>query len=542
MKRLIKHKINLSRLVVGGMTFCLFFPLNGLAPSSVLAQESPGLQSPSESTPSSSPSTPASTGDNQSDLTLPNLSDLTVPTPDDFVNDFRDQTQTVDLTALIEAAEGYQSNQYADFFGFKLYGELTPVEQISEELCELGKVTNTKPALIYSLSAKDALTLVLVLPDRDCVQQAQADTEPKVAAAYPEQIFIGQGSESSETDTENNLQIIRKFVPEAKRKQLMKTVDVFRNEVSDPSQTRTTNYLNDSQQLYEWMITPLKTDIDNNGIDTLIFSMDTGLRSLPIAALHDGQQFLVEQYNLALIPSFSLTDTRYKSLQSAQMLGMGISEATEDQTPLPSVAVEIPVITEQIWQGEGFLNEEVTEAQLKALTAQQQFGIIHLATHGEFEKGNPQNSFIQLWDDKLNLEELRSVALQSRWNAAPIIEMLVLSACETALGSTEAELGFSGLAIQTGVKTALGSLWKVSDEGTLGLMTEFYSQLKTAPTKSAALRQAQLAMLNGQVQISGDQLQLSNSTQIPLPPGLLRDRDLSHPFFWSPFTVVGNWN
>jgi len=121
------------------------------------------------------------------------------------------------------------------------------------------------------------------------------------------------------------------------------------------------------------------------------------------------------------------------------------------------------------------------------------------------------------------------------------VELLVLSACRTAVGDEDAELGFAGLAVQAGVKSALASLWYVSDEGTLGLMTQFYQQLKVAPIKAEALRRAQLAMMKGEVRIVGGQLQ-EGGEKMPLPPELakLGDKSLEHPYYWAAFTMIGS--
>jgi CHAT domain-containing protein len=126
------------------------------------------------------------------------------------------------------------------------------------------------------------------------------------------------------------------------------------------------------------------------------------------------------------------------------------------------------------------------------------------------------------------------------WDAPPV-ELLVLSACRTALGDKEAELGFAGLSVAAGVKSSVASLWYVSDEGTLGLMTNFYNELKKAPIKAEALRQAQLAMLRNQVRLSGGKLQTA-SIELTVPPELakLENQDFSHPYYWAGFTMVGN--
>jgi CHAT domain-containing protein len=207
-----------------------------------------------------------------------------------------------------------------------------------------------------------------------------------------------------------------------------------------------------------------------------------------------------------------------------------------NKSPLPAVPVELAVITSQLWQGKSFLNEAFTLDNLKAQRRDRPFGIIHLATHAEFKPGVPSNSYIQLWDKPLPLDRLRELG----WNNPPV-ELLVLSACRTAVGDEEAELGFAGLAVQAGVKSSLGSLWYVSDQGTLALMTEFYRQLSETPTKVEALRQAQLAMIKGQVRIQGGQLH-SSGGNVPLPPKLaqLAEVNLAHPYYWSAFTMIGS--
>ncbi|MDA0209542.1 MAG: CHAT domain-containing protein [Cyanobacteria bacterium FC1] len=266
-------------------------------------------------------------------------------------------------------------------------------------------------------------------------------------------------------------------------------------------------------------------------------TMDAGLRSLPVAALHDGEQFLIEKYSHSLVPSLNLVDTRYSSVQNAQVLAMGASEFQE-QSPLPAVPVEVKTIATNLWQGQAFLNQQFTLANLQRQRQQQPFGIVHLATHGEFQPGEPSNSYIQLWDTRLGLDQLRELG----WDNPPL-DLLVLSACRMALGDRNAELGFAGFAVQAGVKTAIASLWYVSDEGTLGLMTEFYQQLKTAPIKSEALRRAQLALLRGDVRLESAQVVgLSSGANLPLPPesGTLSDRNLSHPYYWAAFTMIGS--
>ncbi|MEP0881336.1 CHAT domain-containing protein [Trichocoleus sp. ST-U3] len=322
----------------------------------------------------------------------------------------------------------------------------------------------------------------------------------------------------------------------ASRSQILKVAGKLRNAITNKNKLND-DYRAPSEQLYQWLIAPIKDELEAQGIQNLVFIMDAGLRSLPIAALHDGQQFLIEKYSIGLMPSLSLTDTRYANIKNAKVLAMGADRFTnKTQNPLPAVPVELSMITSKLWQGKSFLNEAFTLKNLKAQRTSTPYEIIHLATHAEFKSGALGNSYIQLWDTQLRLDQVRHLG----WNK-PAVELLVLSACRSALGNEEAELGFAGFAVQAGVKSALASLWYVSDEGTLGLMTDFYKELKKAPIKAEALRQAQLAMLKGKVRLEGGQLHTSDGN-MPLPSSIasIGDKDLKHPYFWSAFTMIGS--
>lgn len=389
------------------------------------------------------------------------------------------------------------SQEFGEYFGLNISNELVSSEEIQKKLASVGAETGTKPGLIYLFSQREELNLVLVT---SCGE------------------------------------VVHKSVPSANREELLKVVNEFRGEITKPGVRGTTTYLPSSQQLYKWMIAPLEDSLKKCETDTISFVVDRGLRGMPFAALHDGQQFLVEKYSLSLMPSINLTETRYVDIRNSQVLAMGASEFSE-LNPLPAVPAEIAAISRE-WPGVSFLNEGFTFDNLKRQHESRPFGIIHLATHGEFRPGAPNNSFIQLWDSRLRLDQLPDLRLND-----PQVNLLVLSACRTAVGDAQAELGFGGLALQAGVQTALGSLWYVSDEGTLGLMNEFYQQLKTAPIKAAALRQAQIAMLRGDVRLEGGRLRGSSRGEgVELPQSLqgFADLKLSHPYYWSAFVMIGS--
>jgi CHAT domain-containing protein len=316
---------------------------------------------------------------------------------------------------------------------------------------------------------------------------------------------------------------------------VVKVVENLRLAITDPLN----DDLEPSQRMYDWLVRPLLADLKANGINNLLFITDEGLRSAPLAALHDGKKYLIEDYSVGFAPSLSLTDTRYTDIKKFAPVALGASEFKELRA-LPSVPAELSVVTNES-SDRVYLNQAFTLDNVSSLSSK--YRIVHFATHGEFNEENYNNSYIQLWGDrKLRFADLRQLELYEIPGKRPAVELLVLSACQTALDKNS-EFGFGGLAAQTGAKTVLASLWTVDDAGTLGLMTEFYSRLKKAPIKSEALRQAQLSMLRGETRIENGKVIASNRTvTIPAasPDAKVALKKLSHPFYWSAFTMIGN--
>ncbi|MEP0790881.1 MULTISPECIES: CHAT domain-containing protein [Cyanophyceae] len=427
----------------------------------------------------------------------------------------------------------------------------TPVKTLTEArdiLLSIEKATGIKPALIYinfvpatgtPKAAADKTISLPISPESDVIWQFNAQGLA-LNQVSQQQVTTPPANRPAQNNDQLELVVvtakgsaIRKRVEGATREQVMKVAKTFRGEITNVRNAR--GYLAPSQQLYQWMVAPLEAELKARGMQNLVFMMDAGLRSLPMPALHDGEKFLIEKYSIGTMPSLSLTDTRYVNIKNTQVLAMGASKFAE-LNPLPGVPVELSIITQKLWKGKSFLNEKFTLDNLKAQRRLVPYGIVHLATHGEFKSGSVENSYIQLWDTKLRLNQLRQLG----WNDPPV-ELLVLSACRTALGDEQAELGFAGLAVLAGAKSAVASLWSVSDEGTQGLMADFYAQLKKAPIKAEALRQAQVAMLKGQVRLEAGQLFLPTGN-LPLSPELakLGNKELAHPYYWAAFTMIGN--
>jgi filamentous hemagglutinin family protein len=416
------------------------------------------------------------------------------------------------------------TSSIADHLGISTPGTLKTLDDARDIARDIEKATGAKPAFIY-------LSFVPVEISPEAVSGNKSNKILKTIAQ--------QDSDQLEVVlvTAKGLPI-RKRIPEATRANVLQTAREFRNEISSRKNIGTTSYLKSSQQLYRWIVAPLDAELQAQKINNLVFLPDVGLRSTPMAALHDGQGFLVEKYSIGLMPSLSLTNTLYTDIKDSQLLAMGVSQSTQGQDPLPAVPIELSTLVFKLWQGKLFLNNQATLENLKAIRRQQPFGIIHMATHADFTKGAVGNSYIQLWEDKLRLDQIRKLELNK-----PQVEMLVLSACRTALGNEEAEIGFAGLAVLAGVKTSVASLWSVDDAGTAALMTKFYEGLRTAPIRSEALRQAQVAMAKGQIFLKGGKLQGLGEVQgLALPASSLDlpDGPLSHPYYWAAFTMVGN--
>lgn len=401
-----------------------------------------------------------------------------------------------DLKEIVPQIEATWENQYETYFKTNFVNRTVSDLAVSSTLSRIARTTGKKTALVYLFPGQQQLEIVVVFPGR----------KP-----------------------------IHKRVKQANSQALQAKLKEFKNTLTIPSQRNTNRYLPVSKQLYQWIIAPIEADLKAQKIDTLMFCVGAGLRTTPLAALHDGRRFLVEKYSIGRIPAFKLTDTVYTNIKNAPILAMGASEFS-NQNSLPGVPLELSLVTQHRRQNRAFLNQEFTLNNLQSQLKTQPFRVLHLATHANFQSGTSSNSYVQFWNTRLQLNQIKQLG----WQKIPV-ELLVLSACETAIGDRDAELGFAGLAVNAGVKSAIASLWFVSDEGTLALMSQLYRQIRTSPIKAEALRQAQISMIRGQVRLEKGHLRTAKGN-IKLPPQLanLGKRNLAHPYYWSAFTIVGS--
>ncbi|WP_424100969.1 CHAT domain-containing protein [Moorena producens] len=378
--------------------------------------------------------------------------------------------------------------------------QIKTAKDIQTELKEIEHVTDARPALIYVFFRNSGN-----LPGRDVVLKTEflninpnVIVEPKPNAPLELVLVTSQGK------------MIYKRVPNTSREQVLALAEEFRDSVASPrAGVFRPQDLAKSQQLYQLLIKPLQKTLDEQNINNLVFVMDKSLQSLPLAALHDGESFIVEKYSVGLVPSLSLTDTNYTDVRKAPVLAMG-TEKFDHHRDLPYVPKLIQHLV-NTWSAKALENENFTLANLQDEINQKSFNILHLGTHGKF-RSNANDSYIQFGNKRLGLGKFETLGLEQ-----PPVNLLVLSACDTALGNEQYELGFAGFAYQAKVQSVLASLLAVPQNGTFKLLTSFYDHLKLVPRKAEALRLAQVEMLQ------------DNS-----------NKKLSHPYYWAWFTIVGN--
>ncbi|MEM8612689.1 MAG: CHAT domain-containing protein [Cyanobacteria bacterium P01_H01_bin.105] len=272
-----------------------------------------------------------------------------------------------------------------------------------------------------------------------------------------------------------------------------------------------------SQELYEWLITPLEPDLIQANVDTLVFIPDGSLRNISMSALYDGEQYLIEKYAVALTPGLQLIDPTPINRQELRAFVAGVSKFQNEFPNFPALAgVERELQTiEQIVDSDIFLNEAATTKTLETRIATSSAPIVHIATHGQFSS-NADETFIVAWQDKLTVNQLSQLLKTSELSRDGELELLILSACQTAEGDDRAALGIAGVATRSGARSTIATLWDVADDSTAELISEFYRQLASSElTKAKALQQAQLSILN--------------------------NPDYKTPYFWSPFILLGNW-
>jgi CHAT domain-containing protein len=288
-------------------------------------------------------------------------------------------------------------------------------------------------------------------------------------------------------------------------------IEQFRHQIVVRSRR---NFYPSAQKLYDLVIRPAVDDLTRSNLKTLVFVPDGALRNIPLSALYDGKHYLLEDYNIALTPGLQLLNPRPSKLAKLKIIAAGLTQKIHGFAGLDYVASELREIESRI-ESRILIDQDFTSAALKQEIQNSDYPFVHIATHGQFSSAL-EDTFLLTWDERLNINELSSILQTRNVDLNKAIELLVLSACETATGDNQAALGMAGMAVRAGAKSTLATLWSVDDRATTQLMSSFYQELSAQHLpKAEALRQAQLS--------------------------LLHHRWYQHPFYWSPYVLLGNW-
>jgi len=286
----------------------------------------------------------------------------------------------------------------------------------------------------------------------------------------------------------------------------------FRNGLEDRTSR---SYLRQARKLYEWLIRPIQPLLEGNDVETLVFVPRGALYTIPMAALQDpeSREYLIEKVPVAITPGLTLTEPQAIDRESAQLLAVGVSEAVQGFAPLAFVPDELAAVLE-VFPGRQLLDRKFVAGAFEHELEQQPFDIVHLASHGEFS-ANAEESFLLTYDGRISMDRLAQLVGKTRFRSRGL-ELLALSACESAAGDDRAALGLAGVALQAGARSALATLWAVNDQVSAELMVDFYRQLgKSKGSRVVALQQAQV--------------------------NVLRQRAYRHPAYWAPYLLIGSW-
>jgi len=304
---------------------------------------------------------------------------------------------------------------------------------------------------------------------------------------------------------------IKRYTQSISSSRFANQVQKFRSRLEKSKNTK--QYKKFAKTLYNWLIKPIEKDLLVANIDTLVFIPDRILRSIPMSALHNGEQFLVERYAIATTLGLTLTDPKKSQSTQRKILLAGLTQAVQGFPPLVNVSSELEGIR-ALYDGTVLADNEYVLPKIENALEETPYSIFHIATHGVFT-GDSEDSFLLTHDGKLTVDLLDSFLKNNQYRKESL-ELLTLSACQTAAGDDKAALGLAGFSLKAGARSALATLWSVNDLATSKVILQFYENMHLKQlSKAQALQQAQLS--------------------------LIKNNELQHPFYWSAFLIIGNW-
>nr|WP_322680719.1 CHAT domain-containing protein [Nostoc sp. DedQUE03]MDZ7976096.1 CHAT domain-containing protein [Nostoc sp. DedQUE03]MDZ8044072.1 CHAT domain-containing protein [Nostoc sp. DedQUE02] len=366
-----------------------------------------------------------------------------------------------------ERIEALQLAELDDFFREAcLQGQRVALDRVVDQ-------NNSKAAILYPIILPDEIQVIVKIP-----QQSLQNYSTKISQAEVEELLVK-----------------------------------LRRNLVNPTATKLVQ--TESQEVYSWLLKPIESQLQKSGVDTLVFVLDGALRNLPMAALYDGKQYLVEKYAIALSVGLQLLDPKPLVKQQLRALTAGLTQPPPGFpkfAPLLAIKSEFDGITKAGVSTTSLLDGDFKKKNLESEIGAASFNIVHLATHGQFSS-RLEDTFILDFDGQINVKDFDTLF---RSQGKTVVELLVLSACQTATGDNRAALGLAGAAVRAGARSTIASLWQIDDESTAMFVSAFYRELKSGKiTKAEAVHRAQLQ--------------------------LLKHPNYRAPSYWSAYVLIGNW-
>ena len=391
-----------------------------------------------------------------------------------------------------------------------------PCSQISEEPVSIDDV-DIEAAVIYPIVLQDRLEVILTIPGQPLrhyttqnINREKVDNTIKqlrrrslTNPGFAEAIRSTRGSDNVRASSE--IARIQKSQEESLQQDILPL----------------------ASEIYSWLIEPAEADLEKNNVKTLVFVLDGSLRNIPMSVLYDRkkQEYLIQKnYDIALSSGLQLTSPKPLKRQPIKVLAAGVTREFPKYSfpPIPKVADELETIKNIFGDSEILLNRDFTENSLQQKLQESDFPVVHLATHGQFGSTSDQTFILsgaEQGNPLINVNQFDNLLRVGSLRRSQPIELLVLSACNTAQGDNQAILGLAGVAVRAGARSTIATLWGANDEATSNLMGKFYQNLAADAdiSKAKALRQAQLDLLAEE------------------------DSQYQHPYYWAPFVLIGNW-
>lgn len=388
--------------------------------------------------------------------------------------------------------------------------QLSELDNFFREACTMAREVeieqiDTQAAVIYPILLEDRLEVILSLPNSDA-QVETSTNQVTPSTADDAQAMVAQPADATQ------LNLRRHTILEQGRQdienQALTLLDYLKQE-------NLNTFAQDlSQQFYTWLVQPFEADLQAHSIQTLVFVLDGALRNIPMSVLSDGDSYLIQKYQLVTTPGLQLLESRPLEPENLSVLIAGISEPIEAFSPLKNVLKEIETISNKI-PSRVFLNSDFTKEAFQTAVNDVPAPVVHLATHGVFSS-QEDSTYLLTADGRIYIDDLSQLIQTTDVSRRRPIDLLVLSACETAAGDNRASLGLAGVAIRSGARSTMASLWKVDDESMAELIGQFYQELNDSKvTKAEALRRAQLSLIGSE--------------------------QFNAPYFWSPMVLIGSW-